>query len=101
MAEALPSLCEPLGKTFAARLKSDAVKQEVDRHEDMLNGAARCVAAIECIDDLVCTEFTEMVTKAQKNAAVAPRIQQARQALADGSASRAGGDSASAMDTDD
>ena len=37
---------EPLEKALTARLKSDAVKQEVDRHEDMLRACLRAVDAL-------------------------------------------------------
>uniref|UniRef100_A0A7S3QNX2 TATA-binding protein interacting (TIP20) domain-containing protein n=1 Tax=Dunaliella tertiolecta TaxID=3047 RepID=A0A7S3QNX2_DUNTE len=39
-------LVEPLEKTLLTRLKSDAVKQEVDRHEDMLRSCLRAVDAL-------------------------------------------------------
>jgi hypothetical protein len=37
---------EPLEKALTARLKSDAVKQEVDRHEDMLRACLRALDAL-------------------------------------------------------
>ncbi|GIL73243.1 hypothetical protein Vretimale_4847 [Volvox reticuliferus] len=40
-------LVVPLEKTLTTRLKSDAVKQEIDRHEDMLRSCLRCVDALE------------------------------------------------------
>ena len=97
VAAALPALCAPLAKTFAARLKSDAVKQEVDRHEDMLRGAARCIAKAELIKDLSCAEFTEMLAKLEKDAKIAPRIKAAR---AEVGADAHGGGDADAMDVD-
>ncbi|KXZ56874.1 hypothetical protein GPECTOR_1g789 [Gonium pectorale] len=39
-------LVVPLEKTLTTRLKSDAVKQEIDRHEDMLRSCLRCVDAL-------------------------------------------------------
>ncbi|GFR41083.1 hypothetical protein Agub_g1723, partial [Astrephomene gubernaculifera] len=39
-------LVGPLEKTLTTRLKSDAVKQEIDRHEDMLRSCLRCVDAL-------------------------------------------------------
>ncbi|BDA42511.1 Cullin-associated NEDD8-dissociated protein 1 [Coccomyxa sp. Obi] len=43
---ALDRLVEPLEKTLTMRLKTDAVKQEVDRNEDMIRSALRAVDAI-------------------------------------------------------
>lgn len=42
----LDKLVEPLEKTLTAKLKSDAVKQEVDRHEEMLRSCLRAVDAL-------------------------------------------------------
>ncbi|KAG2450178.1 hypothetical protein HYH02_000280 [Chlamydomonas schloesseri] len=39
-------LVVPLEKTLTTRLKSDAVKQEIDRHEDMLRSCLRCVDSL-------------------------------------------------------
>ncbi|KAF8067210.1 CAND1 [Scenedesmus sp. PABB004] len=39
----LDKLVEPLEKTLTAKLKSDAVKQEVDRHEELLRSCLRAV----------------------------------------------------------
>ncbi|KAG2500009.1 hypothetical protein HYH03_002291 [Edaphochlamys debaryana] len=39
-------LVPPLERTLTTRLKSDAVKQEIDRHEDMLRSCLRCVDAL-------------------------------------------------------
>lgn len=48
---ALPRLADPLEKTLTAKLKSDAVKQEVDRNEDMLRSCLRAVDAISRLPD--------------------------------------------------
>lgn len=40
------ALLEPLEKTVTTRLKADAVKQEVDRNEDMIRSALRAVDAL-------------------------------------------------------
>ncbi|KAF6251732.1 armadillo-type protein [Scenedesmus sp. NREL 46B-D3] len=42
----LDKLVEPLEKTLTAKLKSDAVKQEVDRHEELLRSCLRAVDAL-------------------------------------------------------
>ncbi|KAI8473659.1 MAG: armadillo-type protein [Monoraphidium minutum] len=43
----LDSLVDPLEKTLTARLKSDAVKQEMDRHEESLRSCLRAVDALD------------------------------------------------------
>lgn len=42
----LDAFCEPLVKTFTARVKSDAVQQEIDRNNDLLRSALRLVYSI-------------------------------------------------------
>jgi cullin-associated NEDD8-dissociated protein 1 len=42
----LDRLVEPLAGTLAARVKADAVKQEVDRNEDQLRSCLRAVDAL-------------------------------------------------------
>ena len=42
----LVSICEPLEKTLTARMKRDAVQQEIDRNDDMLRSALRAVSSI-------------------------------------------------------
>ena len=39
-------ICEPLEKTLTARMKRDAVQQEIDRNNDMLRSALRVVSSI-------------------------------------------------------
>ncbi|KAM3271960.1 hypothetical protein ACQJBY_042269 [Aegilops geniculata] len=45
----LDSLVEPLEKTIVHRPKGDAVKQEIDRNEDMIRSALRSIAALSRI----------------------------------------------------
>ncbi|KAI4988162.1 hypothetical protein ZWY2020_029792, partial [Hordeum vulgare] len=45
----LDSLVEPLEKTIVHRPKGDAVKQEIDRNEDMIRSALRAIAALSRI----------------------------------------------------
>ncbi|KAG8058202.1 hypothetical protein GUJ93_ZPchr0002g24109 [Zizania palustris] len=45
----LDSLVEPIEKTINHRPKGDAVKQEVDRNEDMIRSALRAIAALSRI----------------------------------------------------
>ncbi|GBF96436.1 hypothetical protein Rsub_09235 [Raphidocelis subcapitata] len=43
----LDALIDPLEKTLTARTKSDAVKQEIDRHEESLRSCLRAVDALD------------------------------------------------------
>lgn len=45
----LDSLVEPIDKTITHKPKQDAVKQEVDRNEDMIRSALRAIASISRI----------------------------------------------------
>lgn len=45
----LDSLLEPLEKTVNRKVKTDAVKQEADRNEDMVRSALRAVDALSRI----------------------------------------------------
>lgn len=45
----LDSLVDPLEKTINHKPKADAVKQEVDRNEDMIRSALRAIASISRI----------------------------------------------------
>ncbi|VAH40599.1 unnamed protein product [Triticum turgidum subsp. durum] len=45
----LDSLVEPLEKTIGHKPKSDAVKQEIDRNEDLIRSALRAIAAVNRI----------------------------------------------------
>ena len=45
----LDSLVDPLQKTINFRPKQDAVKQEVDRNEDMVRSALRAIASLNRI----------------------------------------------------
>lgn len=58
------SLVEPLEKTLTAKLKADAVKQEVDRNEDMLRSALRAIDALSRMPDVEsCQRFQTFLTK--------------------------------------
>ena len=46
----LDQVVEPFTKTLTARVKSDAVRQEVDRNEDMLRSCLRAVDALDRIE---------------------------------------------------
>lgn len=45
----LDSLVDPLQKTINFKPKPDAVKQEVDRNEDMIRSALRAIASLNRI----------------------------------------------------
>jgi cullin-associated NEDD8-dissociated protein 1 len=45
----LESLVDPLQKTINFKPKQDAVKQEVDRNEDMIRSALRAIASLNRI----------------------------------------------------
>ncbi|MCI23304.1 cullin-associated NEDD8-dissociated protein 1-like [Trifolium medium] len=45
----LDSLVDPLQKTINFKPKQDAVKQEVDRNEDMIRSALRAIASLNRI----------------------------------------------------
>lgn len=45
----LDSLVDPLQKTINFKPKQDAVKQEVDRNEDMIRSALRAIVALNRI----------------------------------------------------
>ena len=45
----LDSLVDPLQKTIHFKPKQDAVKQEVDRNEDMIRSALRAIASLNRI----------------------------------------------------
>ena len=51
MTERVEAMTVPIEKTLNIRLKSDAVKQEADRHEDMLRATLRLVDAITKLID--------------------------------------------------
>ena len=48
--ERLAALCEPMKKTLTAKLKSDAVKQEIDRNEDLIRSCLRAVVALSALE---------------------------------------------------
>jgi cullin-associated NEDD8-dissociated protein 1 len=45
----LDSLVEPIEKTITHRPKGDAVKQEVDRNEDLIRSALRAISSLSRI----------------------------------------------------
>uniref|UniRef100_A0A803NAM7 TATA-binding protein interacting (TIP20) domain-containing protein n=1 Tax=Chenopodium quinoa TaxID=63459 RepID=A0A803NAM7_CHEQI len=56
----LDSLVDPLQKTINFKPKQDAVKQEIDRNEDMIRSALRAIASLNRIsDDIVTDQVTQ------------------------------------------
>ena len=48
----LQSIVDAVDKTLNAKIKADAVKQEKDRHEEMLKSALGAVAALNNVDGI-------------------------------------------------
>eukprot|EP00878_Enallax_costatus_P020279 GHUV01021430.1.p1 GENE.GHUV01021430.1~~GHUV01021430.1.p1 ORF type:complete len:419 (+),score=184.03 GHUV01021430.1:842-2098(+) len=60
----LDKLVEPLEKTLTTKLKSDAVKQEVDRHEELLRSCLRAVDALNRLPGSeACAPFTAFLKR--------------------------------------
>ncbi|GAX78344.1 hypothetical protein CEUSTIGMA_g5786.t1 [Chlamydomonas eustigma] len=61
---ALERFVPPLEKTLATKVKSDAVKQELDRHEDMIRSCLRAIDALACIPgSATCAPFQAFLGK--------------------------------------
>ena len=66
MSADLKAISEQLEKTLQARLKSDAVKQEVDRNEDLIRSALRAVDSLHRLPDAATdAAFTGFMSKAR------------------------------------
>ncbi|KAK6945544.1 TATA-binding protein interacting (TIP20) [Dillenia turbinata] len=64
----LDSLVEPLQKTINFKPKQDAVKQEVDRNEDMIRSALRAIASLNRISGGECShKFKNLMTEISKS----------------------------------
>jgi cullin-associated NEDD8-dissociated protein 1 len=50
MLSVLDRVVDPLTATLSARVKSDAVRQEVDRNEDMIRSCLRSVESLDRLD---------------------------------------------------
>ncbi|CAN0899465.1 Cullin-associated NEDD8-dissociated protein 1 [Linum grandiflorum] len=65
----LDSLVDPLQKTINFKPKQDAVKQEVDRNEDMIRSALRAIAALNRISGGECSHrFKNLMSEISKSA---------------------------------
>ncbi|KAK4605483.1 hypothetical protein RGQ29_013506 [Quercus rubra] len=64
----LDSLVDPLQKTINFKPKPDAVKQEVDRNEDMIRSALRAIALLNHISGGDCSlKFKNLMTQISKS----------------------------------
>ncbi|CAA2963726.1 cullin-associated NEDD8-dissociated 1 [Olea europaea subsp. europaea] len=64
----LDSLVDPLQKTINFRTKQDAVKQEVDRNEDMIRSALRTIASLNRISGGDCShKFKNLMVEISKS----------------------------------
>ncbi|XP_071725473.1 cullin-associated NEDD8-dissociated protein 1-like [Rutidosis leptorrhynchoides] len=64
----LDSLVDPLQKTVTFRPKQDAVKQEVDRNEDMIRSALRAIASLNSISGGDCShKFKNLMAEIAKS----------------------------------
>lgn len=67
----LDSLVEPLQKTIHFKPKKDAVKQEVDRNEDMIRSALRAIAAFNRVSGGdCCMQFKKLMEEIGKSPAL-------------------------------
>ncbi|EIE20950.1 TIP120-domain-containing protein [Coccomyxa subellipsoidea C-169] len=81
---ALDRLVEPLEKTLTARVKTDAVKQEVDRNEDMLRSALRATDAITRIPGVeTCPPFKLLMDNTVLTGTLADRYKAVREERAE------------------
>ena len=59
---ALDTMCEPLRLTLTTTLKDNAVKQQIERHNELLRSAMRAVRALEKMPDAdTVAKFTELL----------------------------------------
>ncbi|XP_072955523.1 cullin-associated NEDD8-dissociated protein 1 isoform X1 [Typha angustifolia] len=70
----LDSLVNPLEKTISHKPKTDAVKQEVDRNEDMIRSALRAIASLSRISGGDCSlQFKALMNKIASTAPLAEK----------------------------
>lgn len=75
----LDSLVDPLQKTINFRPKQDAVKQEVDRNEDMIRSALRAVASMNRISGGDCSlKFKNLMNEISKSPALGDKYSSIR-----------------------
>ncbi|KAG7031344.1 Cullin-associated NEDD8-dissociated protein 1, partial [Cucurbita argyrosperma subsp. argyrosperma] len=70
----LDSLVDPLQKTINFKPKQDAVKQEVDRNEDMIRSALRAIASLNRISGGDCSlKFKNLMNEISKSPALSEK----------------------------
>ncbi|XP_031392996.1 cullin-associated NEDD8-dissociated protein 1 [Punica granatum] len=75
----LDSLVDPLQKTINFKPKQDAVKQEVDRNEDMIRSALRAIASLNRISGGDCSiKFKNLMAEILKNPGLSSTYQSIR-----------------------
>ncbi|XP_010930555.1 cullin-associated NEDD8-dissociated protein 1 [Elaeis guineensis] len=75
----LDSLVDPLNKTVSHKPKADAVKQEVDRNEDMIRSALRAIASLSRISGGDCSlKFKKLMDDIMKSAPLAEKYNSVR-----------------------
>lgn len=75
----LDSLVDPLQKTINFRPKQDAVKQEVDRNEDMIRSALRAIASLNRISGGDCShKFKNLMNEIAKSARLSEKYSSIR-----------------------
>ncbi|KAG8368925.1 hypothetical protein BUALT_Bualt15G0097100 [Buddleja alternifolia] len=75
----LDSLVDPLQKTINFRPKLDAVKQEVDRNEDMIRSALRAIASLNRISGGDCShKFKNLMNEIAKSQALSEKYSSIR-----------------------
>jgi len=63
----LDSLVEPLRKTLATKVRDTAVKQQVDRNDELIRSALVAIAGISRLDDVdSCLKFDEFIKQTVK-----------------------------------
>eukprot|EP00268_Persea_americana_P033232 TRINITY_DN3295_c0_g1_i3.p1 TRINITY_DN3295_c0_g1~~TRINITY_DN3295_c0_g1_i3.p1 ORF type:complete len:570 (-),score=117.99 TRINITY_DN3295_c0_g1_i3:523-2232(-) len=68
----LDSLVEPLQKTINHKPKQDAVKQEVDRNDDMIRSALRAIASLNRLSGCDCSlRFKNLMSDIMKSSSLA------------------------------
>jgi len=68
------SIIDAIDKTLNAKIKADAVKQERDRHEEMLRSALGAVAALDNVDGIAGGVWRAFMDKIHSTPATAALI---------------------------
>lgn len=106
VSSSLDRLVEPLTATLTAKVKSDAVKQEVDRNEDMLRSCLRAISAVNTLPSAANVQafkqfMEEKVTAGAMKERYAAILAEKRQAEGRGGVIRGVGGGAGGLDAMD